>query len=367
MSYWDYLNWGLAVLGIFLTCIFFWVQWRKSAGAVTERQIRANEEILALVTKRLILENYFPSQDDFERLRIGAANKFGVEHRKLIANEFITSTVYFRVLESDLIGPAKRSEILDRLSSKITQLDSDDEPVRTVDIQENVPIYSFLLKTMLKNVSLFESGASSIFFGAAVSVALAGVINVALYREIPDERALNFLFSFASNSFQDLVVPIAAIGSLLMLAVVLLTNQRTLRKREAVHRVSEESVSSSLGRFDVSHWRKIAQSLKGSHFRVLRAYASEYDLMIESNDYKAIIEFKSYGSRLATPLIHQALRRLDVAGKNLGAKEALLVVPKSNFRPSFGSLSEGVARVVTEEMLDSFLEELKKMNPRHSA
>jgi uncharacterized membrane protein YeaQ/YmgE (transglycosylase-associated protein family) len=107
-----YLQTGLSIIvsvGLFL------IGYRQTIGAKKERIKTANEKLIEIILRRLVLEKYKPQKNDLKKIIEGKSRDFRVKSSDLLTERQVLTTVYTRVFESDLITHEQREEILERL------------------------------------------------------------------------------------------------------------------------------------------------------------------------------------------------------------------------------------------------------------
>lgn len=107
---WDTVALGAG--GIVVSLLTFWLGYRQTIGAKQERIQRTNEEIEAIVLKRILLEEMAPSFEDLARLIAGKAIAVRLNRADIRKPADLATLLWTRVVENDLISPDRRKEIL---------------------------------------------------------------------------------------------------------------------------------------------------------------------------------------------------------------------------------------------------------------
>src|SRR5688572_5774543 len=115
---------ALGILGIVVSVVLFLLSYRQTVGATKERMRVANAEVESICVKRVVLEKYPLTLADVERLLDGKARDQRVRIASLLSAEQVATTVYTRVMESDLIPAEQRQEIVGRLNPLLNPSDA---------------------------------------------------------------------------------------------------------------------------------------------------------------------------------------------------------------------------------------------------
>jgi hypothetical protein len=103
---------GLAVGGILVSLLTFWLGYRQTIGAKQERIRATNAEIESTVLKRMLLEGITPSFRDLVHLISGKAITANLSVGEMRSVDDFVDVLWMRVLENDLIPAERRKEIL---------------------------------------------------------------------------------------------------------------------------------------------------------------------------------------------------------------------------------------------------------------
>ena len=128
------VNYLFGGLGIAVSVGLFLVAYRQTIGARKERIAAANSELERILVRRIVLEKYIPNETDISRLIEGKARDYRVRSTELLSEAQVLTTVYTRIMESDLIPADQRDEILGRIAPVLSE--SERAPVQEEALQE---------------------------------------------------------------------------------------------------------------------------------------------------------------------------------------------------------------------------------------
>ena len=106
----DIINIVLAVLGTTVSIFLFLVAHRQTVGARQERVRSANHEIEKLLVRRVVLEDFSPTQEEITRLIDTKARDFRIRPTDLLSDIQIMNNIYTRIVESDFLLHEQRQK-----------------------------------------------------------------------------------------------------------------------------------------------------------------------------------------------------------------------------------------------------------------
>lgn len=89
-------------LGILVSLILFVIGYRQTIGAKKEQAKNANNSIVRIMMRRMVLEDYAPIYKDISRIIEGKTREFQVSSNDLFSEEQILISLYTVVFDSDL-------------------------------------------------------------------------------------------------------------------------------------------------------------------------------------------------------------------------------------------------------------------------
>ncbi len=111
----------LVVAAVFLFILFF----RQTVGSRIVRIRMANEDLENILLKRVVLEGYQPDAEGLSRLINGKAREFDIKKSELLTESQLLDIMYTKIIESDLITPDLRGDLLKRLSPMLKIIEAD--------------------------------------------------------------------------------------------------------------------------------------------------------------------------------------------------------------------------------------------------
>lgn len=285
----------LAVLGIVISLVLFFIGYRQTVGAKKERITACNAEIEKILLRRVVLEGYAPARLDVERLMEGKARDFRVSSDDLLSTGQVLNTLYTRIVESDLIPAEERRALVGRITPALVEC-------------ESKPIEEALLE-----ITESRRGHSIAVTATTVMAILASLVG-ALTTALPDLANFDTTQPGMYRTFAA-----TALVSLVLIAFVLVTYRI---------RNSQEQVSTKSSEIDhyLQFEKLIAANLKKAGFSV-RPVPREMmgDFLVERRGKKYLIEVKTWPRRVPAQLLKQLADNLSRTAAELGAPEVLVV------------------------------------------
>lgn len=315
----------LSVLGIVVSFALFLVGYRQTIGAKKERIAACNVEVGKIIFRRLVLEGYVPNRLDIERLIDGKARDFRVSPDDLLSVAQILNTLYTRIVESDLVPPDERRQMVDRITPAL--LESEAKPVDMVAVEESDVKHA--QTASMRAVTLMAVLASIV---GAIVAALPTIAN--LDTEQPEIFRLAILTAIAS---------LAVIALFLTAYRIRATQEEPTTKSQGVQRYI---------RFE----RNVASVLKksGASTQALSSEVAAGDFLAEHDGRKFLIEVKPWARRVPTAVLASLAERLRTAAASVGADECI-VVTKSPIIDANENLDFPGVTFLTEGQLAAYL------------
>ena len=293
----------LGVLGVAVSIGLFLLGYRQTIGAKKERIRSANDKIEKILVRRIVLEDYAPRVEDIGRLIDGKARDFRVRPTDLLSEGQLLNNIFTRVVETDFIPREQREKVLERLSPVIGEA-------------EEQPVFEEVLE-MLPSQAASRRIATIAMGMMGVLASLVGALLVTL----PEIRGVEVKFA------QLLPMVLGPATASLTIIVFLIVLYR-IRERQQ----EEPSKASALSDF-VDFERDVVKALKqaGLGARVAGPQDLGYDLIIEPEGRKILVEVKAWKRPMPTRIVSTVVDRLREAMYREDASEAILVT-RTNVR-----------------------------------
>jgi hypothetical protein len=308
----------LAILGIALSGLFFFVGYRQTIGARKERVRAANKDIVATLVKRLMLEGVLPNRDEFSYYLGGKARDNLLKKTDLLSPAQIIETLYSKILDDDFIEPGKRKLLLENLQRSAS---------KEVETQVSVG-FEYPERRWRAAVVLLITSATL----GSVLVAAGDLLQSSDVFEIRRTVQLAMLtFSLAA----------LLIGALSVF--------RRLQERE------EETTPAEMAdplRFE----RAIRSLLQSKNISLEHANYGPYDFEFRTEKGLYLVELKASLRRIPRPVLRRMKSMLEESLQRSKAKGALIVTAEPVLR-SMKMEFPPLIRVMDLAELHRFLEE----------
>lgn len=315
----------LGVAGIIVSVGLFVLGYRQTVGARKERTTSANADLERLLVRRVVLESYVPTREGLGRLLEAQARAARVPVGTLYSEEQLLNTVYFRLLESDLIPPDRRQALIDRVVPALVVAEG-----RSVTEQVAFDVMEAGRRSVTRATLLLAA------MGAAAS-ALGGVVTV-----IPDFGTLDQSVNQLLTTALPTVVASLGIISLLIAVFRLRANQGENRDI-ALARYSqlEREVVKHLGRAG-AHWRRAAPH-------------EGFDFWVEQSNKHFLVEVKAWERAPPSKIVADVVMRVGEAVQKTDRALGIVVTSTSIEEPSELPLDDRV-RLMTLKQFRDYLE-----------
>lgn len=124
------MNWQDLLLGaggIAVSLITFWVGYRQTVGARQAKAVALDDEIIEMLLRRVVLEDYELPAEEIDNVINGKAAEARIPVGVLRRPDVVAEVLYSRILTSDLVSKADRNRSLktiDALKKKLIEADS---------------------------------------------------------------------------------------------------------------------------------------------------------------------------------------------------------------------------------------------------
>lgn len=137
----DYLISGV---GILVSIIIYLLTYKQTIGAKKERTIAANEEVVKILIRRIVNEDFELNLQYIYWLMEGKARDFKIKVRDLYTQEEILNSVFTKILESDFLSVEQRKLVINQISVLILSL-KENEPNQEKQVMEKESLFSKLI------------------------------------------------------------------------------------------------------------------------------------------------------------------------------------------------------------------------------
>ena len=322
------MNYMLAVAGIVLTIVFFWITHRKTTGARQTRRKEANVQLERILARRIAMDGWTPNKVDVLRLTEGKARDYRVSAAELLSTDELLSMVYTRIVESDLISGEQRDEILSRMAPVLAELE-----VRALGGNEVEAMARARRASRRRDaVSFALSAMASILVGLTVI--------------IPRIVAPGEGFVVPANVVASgLIIVVASVAIISLICVVMWSRTRRDRSDVGGRLLRGLALESEV--------RRILESVGATSVLTGR----DVDFLVEHKGRKLAIEVKAGSERIPRAVLSSMMQRLRRTAEGAGASEVIVVVPIGARVLRERAETEGVKVFVAEE-LERYLENL---------
>jgi len=317
----------LGLIGIAVSVILFWIGYRQTIGASSERIEAANKEVERILVRRIVLESYTPTRDDVARLLSGKARDFRVKEEDLIGEAELFTAIFTRIFESDLIPSAQRDEILARLAPVIATAERES---LSLGEGEEGPARPSALQSMLP-----------LLWVALAATAVGGIV-VLLAQ--PDSLSTGFR-DWALTAAITVVGSLAAIGIFVAIARLRAPDEFTRRE-------------SGLGQLTAlrKHVSKVLEGSGGEVEEKGRTMGGwSYDYLLTRAGAKTLIQASLWRRRLPASFVDEVMARAEKVAGRYGASETIIVTLMPVELDESQRASNGHVRFMTTHELRDYL------------
>ena len=314
----------LAVVGILVSLVLFFIGYRQTVGARKERIFACNAEIEKILLRRIVLESYSAAGLDVERLIAGKARDFRIRPDDLLTPAQTLNSVYTRIMESDLLPAEQRRQILERIVPALTEAEA--KPAEESAIDASRARHSFLATAAAIGIM-------------AVLASLAGALVAAL----PGVASLDKTYPDLARSFvATAAASLAVIGFWL-----------------ALHRIRASQENPSHRAKEVERYVKfegaVATVLQRLGFAVAPVPPGRAgDFIAERGRRKIVVEAKSWAQRVPAHALDELAARLRQTAGESGAGEVVIVTALPVIDAGDATRVSGVEMLTIRE-LESYL------------
>jgi HJR/Mrr/RecB family endonuclease len=316
----------LAVLGILVSFILFFIGYRQTVGAKKERIAACNTELEKILLRRIVLEGYTPTRIDIERLVEGKARDFRVHSDDLLSVAQILNSVYTRIVESDLIPAEQRHSITERITPTLAE--SEAKPVEDVE------------RTLAERHRFLSATTAAV----GVMAVLASTVG-ALITALPDLANLDTTQPTLFKTFLATAAASLAVITLFVVSYRIRASQEDVATKgtEVEQYVRFESL--------------VASALRKLGFAI-RPTPPSYlgDFLVERDGKKYVVEVKSWPRRVPTRVLAELAERLKRTAGEVGADE-VLIVTQSPLLEAVGTLQIPGVQFLTVKELGTYLKQ----------
>jgi len=313
-------------IGVLVSIILFMAGYRQTVGAKKERVRAAITDIEKTLLRRIVLDAYKPTINEIVRLTEGKARDYKVRVSDLLTPSQVLGMLFTRVVETDFVTPDQREKILERINPILLSIEQKPPEVELVQAESSV------------KRSTFRQWMLSLM---AVTTSIIGtLVSISLY------RPANLDINYAQVIILVFGVSVAFISTFILL-------QRIKEKQE-------EPLSISPNDYGLQFEREVVKIINSLGIGISAPIGQRnrgFDFMVKVGNRKIIIEVKAWSRRPPLVFIRQTLNRLQLALKNTGANEAILVM-----KEDFGfldNIKENNVRIVPLKSLRDYLVSMK--------
>lgn len=321
-------DYALAVAGILLTAVLFWITHHKTTGARQTRQKEANVQLVRILVRRIAMDGCIPNEVDVLRLTEGKARDYRVSAAELLSTDELLSMVYTRIVESDLISAEQRDGILSRIAPVLAELEVRSFGESEVEAMANA-----------RRASRIRDGVS---FVVSATASILGGLTVIIPRIVAPGEGLVVPANVVASGVIIAVGSVAIIG---LIWVVMWSRARQDGGNDAGRLVRGAALESEV--------RRILESVGATSVFAGR----DVDFLVEYKGRKIAIEVKAGSQRIPRAVLSSMVQRLRRTAEGTGASEVIVVVPVGARILRKRAETEGVKVFVAEE-LERYLENL---------
>lgn len=320
----DWIGIAFTVFGIAVSIVTFFIGYRSTIGARKERVRSGKDEVEKILVRRIVLEHFEPTPDEISRIIDTKARDFRIRSTDLLSKEQLLDNIYTRIVESDFIPPKQREEILESLN-------------RTID-----KIHPTLSHEQSLEEAVAETSTARMTSNAVMVMAASATIAGMLFSVLPNfPRGLDNL-----TEMWPLLLSTAAISLTL---IVFMSVAYKFRERQ------QEEPSKPRIQFENDVLRLLMDRVHNPNIKIKKTPISkQYDIDVDRNGEKIIIEVKNWQHRIFSSLIAREISRLEGILTEENASLAILVVPRKISADPTSNSSEKV-RIMTPRELQKYL------------
>ena len=332
----DLINILGAIFGTAVSIFLFLIAHRKTIGARHERVRSANAELERLLVRRVVLEDFDPTQEEIIRLIDTKARDFHIRPTDLLSDIQIMNNIYTRIVESDFLLQEQRQNVLDRITSAIR-------------IMEEQP----LQEQAVEQVASQKRQRSSTTYMLATAAIVASVMGATL-SVLPD---IGDIVENTDKLFSILPISIVTVFmSLVMISFISLVYRIRERQQDEPNRVSTTENY-------IAFERAVFHTLRDSGAKITQSHMGPgrnpgHDFSFERDGKVILVEVKNWTKKIPPSLVSRTYQKLQNAVVSENAGYAFIVVPRPiDTTPPFPE--DGQVKLIT-------LDELRKHLTRRS-
>ncbi|MYG00375.1 hypothetical protein F4212_14770 [Candidatus Poribacteria bacterium] len=324
----DQLDILLALLGILISIVLYFLARRTLIGARQERIRSANHEIEKILVRRIVLEGYDPTQAEIVRLIDTKARDSRVRSTDLLSDSQLMNIIYTRIVESDFILLEQRQQILDRVSDAI-------------EVAEQQP-------TLEQTADQIDSQQRSGFYATSfsmVAAAVAASLIGAVFTILPDiNEIVRNVDKFSSTLPLTIATALMSLVTMSFISVVY-----GIRERQ-----QEEPNKASPMENYLAFEKEVFRAIKKSRTSIIQGPVDEvghreYDFLVELSGELVLVEVKNWTRNMPPSLIGRTFEKLKKALEDVNASYAVIVVRKLTNTRSIFPNNERVKVMTLEE------------------
>lgn len=285
-------------LGIFVSVLLFLIGYKQTIGAKKERIEVANNEVVKILIRRIVNDNYKFNLMDIYRLIEGKARDYKVQMSDLLSVEDILNCIYTRIIETDFITQQQREDIIAKIIPKMDYLDSCK--------------YDETQKPETDNKRSINSQL-------AIALSLAGIASA-----IGTLFTTYLSYDTFSKEFSS-IIPV--LSTTLIISFVLIVFIFILKR--IIEKQQEVPISSGSASLEnaINFEKEVAKVLKKKFNTVTASGPADkgYDFVIENEGQKILIEVKSWTNPVPNQIIELVVDRLNKSVLDQNALEGIIV------------------------------------------
>ena len=303
----DVMNIALAVLGTAVSAFLFLIAHRKTIGARQERVRSANDELEKLIVRRVVLEEFNPTQEDIIRIIDTKARDLRVRPADLLSDIQVLNNIYTRIIESDFLLREQRQKVLVRITNTIQEVEEQPLPEPAVEQVESRRRYRSATSYMLA----FSAVAASVV-GAIISI-LPDINDIVM----DTEKLLSILPMLVATAFTSLV----------LISLIALVYRIRERQQDEPH---QASTTEKYLAFENEVYRTLKDSgVSITQSRMGLGRNRGYDFSLKRGDTIFFVEVKNWTRQVPPSLVSRTCQKLQSAVVQENASYAIIVVPKA--------------------------------------
>ncbi|MFJ7830977.1 hypothetical protein ACIQXU_12195 [Peribacillus sp. NPDC097284] len=286
----DYI---LSGAGIVVSIIIYVLTYKQTIGAKKERTINANEEIVKILIRRMVNEDFEITLRDMYWLMEGKSRDFKIKVADLYSQEQILNSVFTKILETDFLSVNQRKKVIEQITSLILNLKeleiNEDEKIKA-EKERGFSVYLLPISTALLGPLLALLINSSLNIGLNLD---RTIISLTFLVSTLITLIISFILRFKESS-KD-ILPI---------------NHMT--------RVIDEGIA-----FEKEVVRQLNRK-----FNITPSENSFYDYKIADKDI--LIDVKVWSGTVHTMAVNKAVDRLQKAIDNKEGTKGIIIVKNGN-------------------------------------